>query len=225
MSAMGLIGEKDKQTIRGWFSQMTEDVYIKFFWSNLENKDFGEATKQILEELSELTDKLHVSFYNAADDEAQEEIRHYNVEKFPAIVFVREDGTDTGVRFYGIPSGYEFTTLIEDIIDLGTGKNMLQPSTLKALEAVDKPVHIQVFVTPTCPYCPRAVRIAHAMAMANPHIRADMVEATEFPELADRYGVYGVPKTVINDVEEQEGAVPENIIVQKILSAIQAVEL
>jgi len=102
---------------------------------------------------------------------------------------------------------------------------MLQPSTLKALEAVDKPVHIQVFVTPTCPYCPRSVRIAHAMAMANEHIRADMVEATEFPELSDRYGVYGVPKTVINDVEEQEGAVPENIIAQKILSAIQAVEL
>jgi len=114
---MGLIGEKDKQTIREWLSQMTQDVHIKFFWSNLENKDFGEATKQILEELSELTDKLHVFFYNAADDEAQEEIRSYNVEKFPAIVFVRGDGTDTGVRFCGIPSGYEFTSLIEDIIE------------------------------------------------------------------------------------------------------------
>ncbi|MBE3562713.1 MAG: thioredoxin family protein [Hydrogenibacillus schlegelii] len=219
---MGIIAEKDKETIRDWFGQMTEPVHVVFFWSEAENKEYGEATKQILEELAALTDKLHLQVYRLDDPASGDVAARYGVDKAPAIVFTRENGEDTGVRFYGIPSGYEFTTLIEDIVDLGKGTHGLSQQTVeKLLAEVDKDVHIQVFVTPTCPYCPRAVRIAHFMAMVHPKIRADMVEATEFPELANQYNVYGVPKTVINDVEEQEGAVPEQVILQKVLAAIR----
>ncbi|MBE3596773.1 MAG: thioredoxin family protein [Hydrogenibacillus sp.] len=217
---MGIIAEKDKETIRDMFGKMTGPAHIVFFWSDEENKEYGEATKQILEELSALTDKLHVQYHKR--EEASALAERYGVDKTPAIVFVQADGSDTGVRFYGIPSGYEFTTLIEDIIDLGSGTHGLSEKTVEELKQIDKDVHIQVFVTPTCPYCPRAVRIAHFMAMVHPKIRAEMIEATEFPELANAYNVYGVPKTVINDgAEEQEGAVPEQVILQKILAAVR----
>ncbi|GBF10955.1 hypothetical protein HK1_00971 [Tepidibacillus sp. HK-1] len=60
------------------------------------------------------------------------------------------------------------------------------------------------------------------MAMVNPHIRGEMIEAMEFPDLSGKYNVYGVPKTVINDGKaEQEGAVPEEVILEKIMEAIR----
>ncbi|CCQ96189.1 Glutaredoxin-like domain protein [[Clostridium] ultunense Esp] len=217
---MGIIAEKDKGTIREMFEKMNGTTHILFFHSQLENAEYGNVTKQILEELAELTDRLKVTAWDR--EEHQEEAKKYGVDKAPAILFVKEDGTDTGVRFYGIPSGYEFTTLIEDIIDISNGTTGLSAKTVEALQGLDKDVHLQVFVTPTCPYCPRAVRVAHFMAMVHPKIKADMVEATEFPELSNRYSVYGVPKTVINDgAEEQEGAVPEQVILQKILAVVQ----
>ena len=79
---------------------------------------------------------------------------------------------------------------------------------------------IQVFVTPTCPYCPAAVRMAHKLAMANPNIYGEAVEATEFPALSQKFYVMGVPKTVINEGAVQfEGAYPEDDFVEKVLEA------
>ena len=75
---------------------------------------------------------------------------------------------------------------------------------------MSKPVHIHVFITLTCPYCPMAVQLAHEMAMESTLITSDMVEATEFPHLAHKYDVAAVPKIVINETIEFEGALPES---------------
>ena len=89
--------------------------------------------------------------------------------------------------------------------------------TKAMLAKIDKPVHLQVFVTPTCPHCPKAVRMAHKAAIENDNITADMVEATEFPHLAMRYDVKGVPRTIIDEDYPIEGAVFEKELVEKIL--------
>lgn len=94
----------------------------------------------------------------------------------------------------------------------------LSAKTLAELEKLTGPVAIQVFVTPTCPHCPRAVVLAHKLAMASDKVTASMVEATEFPQLANRYQVYGVPRTVINDVIHIEGAVPETMLIEKLMT-------
>jgi thiol-disulfide isomerase/thioredoxin len=98
----------------------------------------------------------------------------------------------------------------------------LSPQTREFLQKLDKPVHFQVFVTPTCPYCPQAVILAHRMAMENPGmIRAEGVEATEFPELANQFGVSGVPQTTINaGASTVIGAVPENQLLSEIMHAL-----
>lgn len=59
--------------------------------------------------------------------------------------------------------------------------------------------------------------LAHKLAFANEHISADMVEVSEFPHLAAKYQVYGVPRTVINEVIHIEGAVPENVLVPELM--------
>lgn len=98
-------------------------------------------------------------------------------------------------------------------------KNLSQ-KTKDALKAIDKDIHIQVFVTPTCPYCPLAVRLGHQFALESSHIKADKVESSEFPHLTQKYNVFGVPKTVINDAFSVEGAVPEEIFLENVLKAL-----
>jgi glutaredoxin-like protein len=112
--------------------------------------------------------------------------------------------------------------LINDILIVSKRDSGLDAKTREFLKNLDRPLHLQVFVTPTCPYCPRAVLLAHQMAMENPlMIRAEGVEATEFPELANRFHVRGVPQTVINAGSGMVvGAVPEQNLLAEIQRAL-----
>jgi glutaredoxin len=78
-------------------------------------------------------------------------------------------------------------------------------------------IHIQIFVTPTCPYCAMAVRFGHQFALECERIKADMIESTEFPHLAQKYSVFGVPKTIINETIFIDGAVPEETFLENVL--------
>jgi glutaredoxin-like protein len=111
--------------------------------------------------------------------------------------------------------------VIEDIIDVSQGESGLQANTKEVIADLSEPVHLQVFVTPTCPYCPQAVRLAHKLAMESELITADMVEAIEFPHLSNKYHVHGVPRTVINETIHQEGAVPEPMLLAKLQEAVE----
>jgi alkyl hydroperoxide reductase subunit AhpF len=112
--------------------------------------------------------------------------------------------------------------LINDILIVSKRDSGLDTKTREFLKNLDKPLHLQVFVTPTCPYCPRAVLLAHQMAMENPTmIRAVGVEATEFPELANQCNVRGVPQTVINSGSGMVVcAVPEQHLLAEIQRAL-----
>jgi glutaredoxin-like protein len=128
---------------------------------------------------------------------------------------------DFGVRFSGIPSGHEFSTLIHDLILVSGRDSGLDPQTRQLLAVLKEPVHLQVFVTPTCPYCPRAVVTAHQMALESPLVVAEGVEAMEFPELADRFHVSGVPQTTINaGAGTVVGAVPAGNLIAEITRAL-----
>jgi len=167
--------------------------------------------------VASLSDKIEARVFDFEDDKAA--VEKYRIDKIPAVVV--EGEKDYGIRFYGIPAGYEFSSLLESIDMVSSGRADLENDTLDFLENLEKDVHIQVFVTPTCPYFPRAVVSAHAMAVMSERVRADMVEATEFPHLGQKYGVRGVPKTVINETVSQEGAAPESMIVEKIREALK----
>ena len=142
----------------------------------------------------------------------------------PAILLHGEE-KEYGVKYYGIPSGYEFQSLVEDIIDISRGEIDLPKSIKEKIENIDKDIEILVFVTPTCPYCPRAVRSAHKYAIINQRIDAAMIEAMEFEDLSRQYNVMAVPKIVIRvngeDKEEFEGAYPDAAFVEKIYESLK----
>jgi glutaredoxin-like protein len=176
--------------------------------------DYCKENRELAQELASLTDKIKVEVFDLMKD--KEKAAQMGVDKVPATVIRNDKGTQ--VKFYGMPAGYEFSTFLTDIIQVSRGVTELSPETKKALAAVKTPVHVQVFVTPTCPYCPGAVSLAHQFAMENSHIQSDMVEVNQFPQLAVKYNVMGVPKTVINETIELVGLQPE----QEFLHQVQA---
>jgi len=205
------------------FDGMEQTVQVLLFTSK-DQCDYCNETKQLLEEVIALNDKLELSVHNMDVD--REIASRFNVTNAPGIVIAAQDEAGVknfGIHFSGIPSGHEFSTLINDILMVSRRDSGLDAKTREYLKNLDKPLHLQVFVTPTCPYCPRAVLLAHQMAMENPlMILAEGVEATEFPELANRFNVRGVPQTVINAGSGMVvGAVPEQNLLAEIRRALQ----
>ncbi len=226
---MPLLQEKDRIVVREKFEkELKDEVTILLFkktavgiWTPNEDEDFVcrycKETEELYNEVSELSDLLKLEAYAVEDN--KEIFDEYKVERIPTVII---KGHNKGlIRFVGIPAGYEFATLLEDLIDASRGKVDLKERNRRKVEAVKEPLHIQVFVTPTCPYCPRAVRIAHKMAFINENIMGDMVEASEFPNLSEKYGVYAVPKIIVNDKVEFEGALPEDQFIAQVLKAVE----
>jgi glutaredoxin-like protein len=212
---MPLLNEEVAEQVRQELVDLAGPVRLVMFTQEFEC-EFCAETRKLVEEVAQLSDRLTAEVYNFVVDKEQAE--ELGVDKIPAIAVVGSQ--DYGVRFYGIPSGYEFTSLLHAIRMVGAGEPGLSEGGMEALAELTEPVHIQVFVTPTCPYCPGAVVMGHQMAVASPMVRADMVEATEFPHLAMRYRVMGVPRTVINGTAYIEGAAPESMVLDKLQQAL-----
>lgn len=216
------IDDQLKSELQKALSVLTKNVKIVFFTQELECQ-YCRETRAILTELSEISDKLSLDVKNFVID--KEEASKYGVDKIPATVLLDENDKDYGIKFYGIPSGYEFASLLEDIKLLGTGETGFSKEFEDKVKKINNDVHMQVFVTPTCPYCPQAVIIAHRFAYLNDKIKSDMIEATEFPHLSQRYNVRGVPRTVINETTFLEGAAPEYMVLDKVKEALNIVNV
>jgi glutaredoxin-like protein len=216
-----LLNEDITQQIGEVFAGLQNPVQIMFFGSE-QDCAYCEDTKRLVEEVAALSDKVSLAVYDMAAD--AEFAKRFHVDKAPGLVIAGRDGdqiTDFGVRLAGIPSGHEFTSLVQDILIVSTRDSGLNPQTREILKSLDSPVTLQVFVTPTCPYCPRAVLLAHQMALESPMVQAEMIEATEFPELSNRHNISGVPHTVVNHGKGNlVGAVPEANLLAEIQRAL-----
>jgi len=142
-----------------------------------------------------------------------------NIKRIPAIVIV--GNKDYGIRYYGMPAGYEFPVIVDDIIDVSRGATSLPDSVKKRLSEIKKPVHLQIFVSPTCPFCPRAARMAHQLAIESEFIRSDVIEMIEFPYLVQKYSVMSVPHIVINEDTAFVGAQQIEFFIEQINMALR----
>ncbi|MDR7472261.1 MAG: thioredoxin family protein [Armatimonadota bacterium] len=220
---MPLLKARDVQALRDRFARdLAGEVTVTLFTTSpaglaLPGADcpYCETTQRLLEEVAALDPRIRLQVRSIVTDAA--EAAAAGVDRVPAIL-IGGDG-QARMRYFGIPAGLEFGVLIEDIVAASRADSGLRPQTRQALRDLPGDVHIQVFVTPTCPYCPRTARLAHAMAQESPRVRADVIEANEFPALAERYGVYGVPKVVINEEWSFEGALPEEAFLHYVLAA------
>lgn len=209
---MSLLSDQDRQTVVKHLSAITHPVTLLFFTQTFGAPDSVRAARQVLDEIVPLNAHLAIEEVNLILE--RDRAAQYGVDQVPAIAVLR-DQEDTGIRFLGAPSGYEFMSLLEAVVLAGTDDSGLTQASKDLIAAqVTAPMTIDVFVTPTCPHCPRAVTLAHRMAAESPHIRATCIEATEFLDLSRQYRVTGVPKTVVNGTIEIMGAVPEDVFVR-----------
>ena len=218
---MALLKEEDRNHLIEQFKSLESPVKIVVFTQEMECQ-YCQETRMIGEELAALSDKISLEVYDFEKD--KEIAETYNIDKIPATVIMTggDQPKDYGIRYFGIPSGYEFSSLIEDIMMISSGDSGLSAATKEMLANLEEPLHLQVFVTPTCPYCPPAVLLAHQLAFESDKVQADMVEAIEFPHLSMKYQVQGVPRTVINETIHQEGAAPEAMLLAKLKEAVAA---
>ncbi|MCX7943542.1 MAG: thioredoxin family protein [Deltaproteobacteria bacterium] len=212
---MALLDESIRNELKEIFKELDKKVYIKLFISDKNCLTCSE-TKTLYTEISELTEKIKFEL----GDET--EVKNYNLmDMRPVTIILDENKKDYGIRFYGIVAGYEFSSFLETILLVSTGKHQLKDSSIKFIKSLPQNIDFKIFVTTSCPYCPAAVYIGHSLAyLSDNKITSNMIEVSEFPELGNKYNVMGVPRTVINDSEFQEGAAPEEVIIEKIKKVI-----
>jgi glutaredoxin-like protein len=222
-----MLDDNIKNQVRELFSGMKHPVKIVFFGSTRpERCQYCGETLQLLREVQGLSGLLSLSEYDLEED--SDLASQYKIDDVPGFVLVGNEGEqeiDYGIRFKGIPSGHEFSSLVNSLVLVSGRDSHLSEKTRQFLHDLISPVHLQVFVTPSCPHCPRAVVTAYQFALESPMVEAEMVEAVEFPELANRYDVSSVPQTTINlGAGTVIGAAPEHHLVEEIRAALIKVE-
>jgi len=210
---MSLLPDDKKELLKNDFKEkLVDPVKIVMFTQELECR-YCSDTRNLVQDLAKLNDKITTEIHDFVADATK--AKEYGIDKIPAIAVIGKK--DYGVRIYGIPYGYELQTLIEAIINVSQGKTDLSDKTKSILNEVKSPVHIQVFVTLTCPHCPAAAAVAHKLAVECDLVKADVIETSEFPDLAMKYNVIGVPKVVINEKIEFVGAFNEDLFAEHVL--------
>jgi glutaredoxin-like protein len=145
---MALLKDEDRAHLIEHFKSLETPVKMVVFTQQLECQ-YCKETRMIAEEIADLSEKISLEVYDFEKD--QESVETYNIDKIPATAIIRggDNPKDYGIRYFGIPSGYEFSSLIEDIIMISGGESGLSQSTKEYLSNLKDPVHLQVFVTPT----------------------------------------------------------------------------
>ena len=212
----GLIDKEVREQVRERLVGLEKAVRILYF---TQKNACGACAEQrgLLEELATPSKKVSVEVHELLAD--AELSKRFRVDKVPATVLLAGE-RDFGIRFFGLTAGYEFGSLIEAIEMLSSGQSGLEPEAEQLARRISVPTHLEILVTLTCPYCPSMVRLAHQLAFLNEHVRADMIDAAEFPTLVERYHVQGVPRTVINERSAFEGAMMPAAAVMAILKEV-----
>jgi glutaredoxin-like protein len=141
---MAVLTEDVRSKVREEFKELPGKAKLVVFTQEFECDHCRENTS-LAQEVAALSDQVDIEVNDFVLD--KEVVERYRVDKIPAIAV--EGEKDYGVRFYGVPAGYEFTSLIEAIKAVSAGESGLSARTKETLAGLKDPLHLQVFVTPT----------------------------------------------------------------------------
>lgn len=207
---------------------VTLEVFVNLEKAEKESIETGinKFTVEFFKEFETVSDKIKYIVY----DVSKEEIKKYLLDRkvivdeiadelSPVITFKKYPN----IIYLGFPLYQEFEVFLEDILHVSNDSPHISPTNEKKVSEINKELYIYVFVTATCPYCPLMTHLAHQVAMINQNIKGVMIMSEFFNNFAEKYNVYAVPRVVIRDKEkvlnEWEGAVHENIFIQKLVEA------
>ena len=216
---MALLSEKDIKYVSELFSKnLAREVHLALFTDPEGQCEYCERTVELLRELAAVDKRLILEVKDITKE--RENARRLGINKAPGLAISARD-REVHLLYFGIPAGYQFAALLDDIVDVSNGKTRLAPTTVAQLSKIGKIVEISVFVTMDEQLCAGAVRIAHQFAIENPKVWASMIDAEEFTELAIHSNVTKVPKVVINGMINFEEPLPENEFLDYVMSAAE----
>lgn len=204
-----LLKDETVQNVKEVLNGLNTEVRLIFFESD--GCQTCSLNRQLYTELAQLNSFLRLEIFDIDDEYAE----YFNVDVAPTLV-VTDPDLKHKILFTGTPHGYEFTSLLDAILVISGTGTQLSKQIVDKVEAISRDILIQVFVSPTCPYCPIALKGAFPLAASATNVTVQMIQATEFPLWAQRKRVVGVPKLVINDVLEIEGAVQTSRLVEEL---------
>ncbi|MDA8193304.1 MAG: glutaredoxin [Thermaerobacter sp.] len=215
---MGYLTPRDRHTLSTMLQRIPHGTRLELFMPA--NDPLSQEMASLLREVAEVS-PARILLQTREVDQFPALAALYGVRLTPTLVLLDRFGDDTGMRIVGIPTGYQFGVLVQDMVDVALGRTRLSARSLAYLQNLDRDVEIVVAVAPTCPHSPRAARLAHHMAMANPsRVRAFVINAAQFPLWVRRFPVQGVPTTWITVNGEiappVEGVCPEDQLIQMI---------
>lgn len=205
---MAIIDEETKKQIKEMFSGLDSKVTLTYYNKNTEVAPY---IKNMLTELSELSEKIELKTEEYTDD-----AKKIGIDNAPAIKITSEH-IKGNIVYFGIPSGYEFGALLQGLIVASTGKTEISTETKEFLSGLKDNLLLEIFVTPTCPHCPVSAYLGYSLAIESEKVTTHVYEASEFQKISQRYGVSGVPHTEINKGQGNYiGGYPEKEAIEKI---------
>ena len=166
------------------FSRMAKKLVLKLY---LDERPVSAELKAYMEELGKLTDKLSLEIQTGGEDA-------------PCVKVCREDGTETGLAFHGVPGGHEFTSFVLGLYNAAGPGQALDADIRSQIQQLEKK-DMQVLVSLSCTMCPDLVTAAQRIAAENENITAEVYDLTHFPALREKYNVMSVPCLVVNGGE------------------------
>ena len=217
------IDQETREAIREAFQDLVKPVTVNVFIGlNCQYCDEALKIAKVLEEEAPVKNGkklVKVSIYEKGKDD--EVFKRQSIERVPTITLL--DGV---IRYTGTPSGEEIRGLVETIIRISQEDSGLDSETIEKIKELSEPVHVEVIVTPQCPYCPYAALLTNMFAFeawrhGKKNFIADTVEAYENPDIADKYNVMSVPAIAINGVLAFVGVPYEEDFIERIIDIVK----
>ncbi|MFO0753775.1 MAG: FAD-dependent oxidoreductase [Thermodesulfovibrionales bacterium] len=210
-----VIPEQARKFLRETFANLKEKVLIEVF-TGAETKQLDDVVAELMKTISSLTDKIEVAFYPLDSDQAKKR----GATRAPSLLI---DPDRFKIRYIGAPVGEEGRTLITGILLASNKGVILSEAAVQKLAELREPRLIQVFVTPTCPYCPQQALNAISAAIARPDlVTAEVIEMYENKDFIEKYHIITVPFTVINEVPIGTGLKSAELFAEEVISLVSA---
>lgn len=174
-----------KVQLKAVFSKMEHPLLLKLY---LNEKPLSKELENYVRTMAKLTDKLSV-----------EVVREHTEKETPCVRIFRQDHSDTGLAFHGVPGGHEFTSFVLGLYNAaGTGQS-IDESLKEQIGNIRKEIHMQILVSLSCTMCPELVTAAQKIASMNPLVTAEVYDINHFGDKKEKYNVMSVPCLVINE--------------------------
>ncbi|OPX23534.1 MAG: hypothetical protein B1H03_01395 [Planctomycetales bacterium 4484_113] len=210
---MGLLKDEDIAAVKQLLAEMSGAVALTHYHTQ-EDCPGCPVVTELMSQVEPLSEQLTVTQVNVDDGDGS--LPDWASPELPAVQ-VLEDLGRLRWMYHGVPAGYEFGQLLQVVLLASGADHGVPPAMAEELGRINKPIPTKIFLTPACPHCPRAVDAVTRIAMVQPLVQVEVFEASEFPEISQKYQVSAVPLTIIGETEGILGAVPGGQFVEAIL--------